>query len=131
MSIFNLIQSKIDTAIDDNSMLLFNQNDDLKQGSDFMLYSLGVLFKNIEFDEIEAGIVDSAFRGESHDYGIDAIYLTGNNDIITSPDELEGYDDNSKFEFHILQFKKGRGVDQGSLLKFKEGLNEVFINNNP
>ncbi len=130
MSIFNLIETKIENSIEKNSDLLDGKPDDLKQGSGFMLYSLGVLFKNIDPEEIEAGIVDSAFRGETHDYGIDAIYLTGNNEIINSPEELEEYDEYSKFEFHILQFKKGKSVDQATLLKFKEGLREVFILNN-
>lgn len=127
MSIFNLIDSRVKDSIDKNVALLEGKSKDVQEGAGFMLYALETIFKNIDMDDIIDGIVDSSFRGEKHDYGIDAIYLTANGDSIDSIEQLEDYNKDSKFVFHILQFKKSKGIDQADLLKLKEGINEVFV----
>lgn len=127
MSIFNLIDSRVKDSISKNSTLLEGKNNGVRVGAGFMLYALETIFKNIEMDDIIDGIVDSSFRSEKHDYGIDAIYLTANGEAIDSIEQLEDYNKDSKFVFHILQFKKSKGIDQADLLKLKEGINEVFV----
>jgi hypothetical protein len=102
---------------------------ELKLGMAFMLYSVNNIFKNISSYDIEEGIVDSSYRREKHDFGIDAIYLTANGNIINSIEELKDFNRDTKFVFHILQFKKSSGIEQADLLKFKEGIRKVFINN--
>lgn len=130
MSIFNLIDLRVKDSIKKYSTLLEGKSSDVCAGSGFMLYALETIFKNIEIDNIHDGIVDSSFRGEKHDYGIDAIYLTANGDYIDSLEQLEDYNKDSKFVIHILQFKKSKGIDQADLLKIKEGIDEVFIDEN-
>lgn len=130
MSLLNLVEDNIKETEKKYSDLIGNFNNDVRAGAAFMLYALETMFKNLEFDDIEQGIVDSSYRGTNHDYGIDAIYLTANDDIITSEEDLDDFNQDTKFVFHILQFKKGKGVGQDDLLKLKEGIIETFINNN-
>lgn len=130
MSIFSIIERKIKEEIERLDESFNSKPDSLKEGIGFMLYSLNCIFKSQDFNDIEEGIVDSGYRNETHDYGIDAIYVTANNEIITSPDELESYNKDTKFCIHIMQFKKSTGIDQTALLKLKEGINETFINKN-
>lgn len=128
MSIFRLIETNLSKAEDEFSDYLKGFSCDIKTGATFMLYSLNTIFKNIDFESIEEGIVDASYRKAQLDYSIDAIYITANNDIITSDEELDDYNEDTKFCFHILQFKKGTGVSQGDLLKFKDGINKLIIN---
>ncbi|HEX8288046.1 MAG TPA: AIPR family protein [Pyrinomonadaceae bacterium] len=131
MSIFNLIDTKISKTLELYSDVLnvFNNNESVKQGAAFMLYSLDTIFKDFEFEDIEEGIVDSSYRQETHDYGIDAIYLSANGEVVNSVEQLDEFNEDTKFVFHILQFKKSRGIEQSDLLKFKEGIKRVFIEN--
>jgi len=130
MSIYRIIDKKVEDIKAMYASALDGFSEDVKSGSAFMLYSLTTIFRDQDFAEIENGIVDSAYRQEQHDYGIDAIYLSANRTFITSIDQLDEFNEDTKFTFHIFQFKKGRGVDQGELLKFKEGINTVFIDEN-
>lgn len=130
MSVIQLVQDNVKDTEKKYSEYLTNRNDDVRAGSAFMLYALENIFKNLDFEDIESGIVDSAYRGENHDYGIDAIYLTANGELINSEEEIKDFNRDTKFCFHILQFKKGKGIGQDDLLKLKEGINEVFINSN-
>jgi len=130
MSIFHLIETRTKENIQRFANLLNGKNDSISSGAGFMFYALDTIFKNFEIDDLIDGIVDSSFRGESHDYGIDAIFLTANGDLISNTEELDDYNNDSRFTFHIMQFKKGKGIDQADLLKLKEGIVEVFINEN-
>src|SRR4051812_46854489 len=127
MSVITLVNKNTQVVIEKYSDVLEGFNEDTKQGAGFMLYSLQSIFKNFSFEEIEDGIVDSSYRKENHDYGIDAIYVTANNDFINSVDELDEYNADTKFIFHLLQFKKGRGIELSDVLKLKEGIQRVFI----
>jgi hypothetical protein len=127
MSVITLVNKNTQVVIEKYSDVLEGFNEDTKQGAGFMLYSLQSIFKNFSFEEVEEGIVDSSYRKENHDYGIDAIYVTANNDFVNSPDELDEYNADTKFVFHLLQFKKGRGVELSDVLKLKEGIQRVFI----
>lgn len=130
MSIYRIIDKKVEEIKSMYASTLDGFSEDVKGGSAFMIYSLSTIFNDRDFEEIENGIVDSSYRQENHDYGIDAIYLSANRSFITSIDQLEDYNEDTRFTFHIFQFKKGRGVDQGELLKFKEGINTIFVNEN-
>ncbi|MGE6365514.1 AIPR family protein [Bacillus paramycoides] len=133
MSIFNMIEKRVEKQIEEmssNDEKFSKKPKDIKDGVGFMMFSLSKILKNLSYDDIEEGIVDSSYRNELHDYGIDAFYLTANNECVISPDELENFNADTKFTFHIFQFKKGTGIDQGSLLKLKEGIQETFINKN-
>lgn len=130
MSIYKIIDKKVEEIKSMYASTLDGFPEDVKSGSAFMIYSLSTIFNDRDFENIEKGIVDSAYRQENHDYGIDAIYLSANRSFITSIDQLEDYNEDTRFTFHLFQFKKGRGVDQGELLKFKEGINTVFVNEN-
>lgn len=130
MSVFTIVDNNVQATIENYPELLSDLNNDIKQGAGFMLYALKTIFKNYDFDDIEKGIVDSSYRKEGHDYGIDAIYITANDTIINSVEEIDEYGEETKFSIHILQFKKGRGIEQSDLLKLKEGINQIFIQDN-
>jgi hypothetical protein len=129
MSIQEMINKRVNDEILrlDSAMQAKPETD--KQGMAFMMYALRHIFKNFNDDEIEEGIVDSNYRNEQHDYGIDAIYVTANHDALSSADELDDYNKDTKFAFHILQFKKGDGLDLATLLKLKDGIKKAFIDN--
>lgn len=129
MSILKMIEKRIEKQILDLDDEFKNKNKDIQSGIAFMQYSLGVIFHSLDQSELEDGIVDSAFRDEGYDYGIDAMYLTADDNIITSPDEIDDYNKDTKFIFHILQFKKGTGASLESILKLKEGVKTAFIDN--
>ncbi|MBY6036644.1 AIPR family protein [Fictibacillus nanhaiensis] len=126
MSLVQLINKRVNEKIKDLSEE-YNYPISIKEGIAFSFYSLEKIFNNYNGD-IEAGIVDSSFRQERNDYGIDALYLTGNKEIIEDINQLEDYNSDSRFDFHIFQFKKGNSIDVETLLKLKEGIEKVFIN---
>ncbi|WP_339243072.1 AIPR family protein [Paenibacillus sp. FSL F4-0243] len=133
MSILNMIEKRIGMQIENISKYdekFVGKPQATKEGIGFMMFALSKIMSNLDDEEIEEGVVDSGYRNEQHDYGIDALYLTANNEVIQSPDELKSYNNDTKFVFHIFQFKKGVGIDQATLLKLKEGIKETFINSN-
>ncbi|WP_024773065.1 AIPR family protein [Aquimarina macrocephali] len=130
MSIYRIIDKKIEEVKAMYATILEDFSEDVKSGSAFMIYSLTTIFNDRDFSDIETGIIDSAYRKESHDYGIDSVYLSANRSFITSIDQLDEFNEDTKFTFHLFQFKKGRGVDQGELLKFKEGVKIIFVDEN-
>lgn len=130
MSLKNIIEKRVNKEIEELESDFKKLNETDKNGIAFMLYSLKTILKDSSIEDIEKGIVDSLYRKEKYDFGIDAIYLLANNEIIDSPDEIEHYPKETRFIFDLYQFKKGTGIDQASLLKFKEGIEKVFINNN-
>lgn len=127
MSIFKVLEGNINKSNENYSEYLADKKGDVLKGSEFMLYALSNLFKDKEIDEIENGIVDSSYREERYDYGIDAIYITASNDFIEQPNELEDYNEDTKFKIQIFQFKRGTGISQADLLKFKRGIKKVLI----
>ena len=127
MSIFKVLEGNIKKSNENYSEYLADKKGDVLTGSEFMLYSLSNIFKDKEIDEIENGIVDSSYREEKYDYGIDAVYITASNDFIEQPEELEDYNEDTKFKIQIFQFKRGTGISQADLLKFKTGIKKVLI----
>lgn len=128
MSLFKIVENNVNTLISDNPEIFdaFSQTDS-KQGIAFMLYSLANIFRNVDQRDIEQGIVDSNYRREKHDFGIDAIYLTANGEVVNSKEELNDCNSDTRFVFHFLQFKKGNGIEQSDLLKLKEGIKKLFL----
>jgi AIPR protein len=126
MSLVDLINTRVQQKVD-NLVEFSNLNNSIQQGIGFSIYSLERIFSNFNNTEIENGIVDSSFRQEMNDYGIDAIYITANKECIESVEQLEDYNDQSKFGIHILQFKKGTGIDNATLLKLQDGIKKSFI----
>ncbi|WP_404427033.1 AIPR family protein [Ureibacillus chungkukjangi] len=128
MSVLTMIDKRVEKKV-----AKISEYDDrpknIQEGIGFMQYCLENVFKNKDYDSIEEGIVDSSYRNEINDYGIDAIYVTGDNDFIEAPESLEDYNKDAKFVFHIFQFKKGTGIDVSTLLKLKDGVEKGFINN--
>lgn len=108
-----------------------SQADHFKEANGFMWFSLKSIFDFMDKEEIEEGIIDSAYRGETHDYGIDAIYILGDGINITMKEQLKNFNfnSNSKFEIHIFQFKKGKSIDAETILKLKDGVQSAFIDN--
>lgn len=127
MSIFKVLEANINKYNENYSEFLSDKKGDTLKGSEFMLYSLSSIFKDKEINDIENGIIDSSYRGEKYDFGIDAIYITASKDFIESPEELEEYNEDTKFNIHIFQFKRGSGISQADLLKFKNGIRKVFV----
>lgn len=127
MSIFKVLEGNINKSNENYSEYLSDKKGDVLKGSEFMLYSLSNIFKDKDISEIENGIVDSSYRSEKYDYGIDAIYITASNDFIEQPEELEDYNEDTKFKIQIFQFKRGTGISQTDLLKFKTGIKKVLI----
>lgn len=127
MSIFKVLESNIEKNAENFSENLSHLKGDTLKGSEFMFFALSQIFRDKSTEEIETGIVDSSFREEKYDFGIDAIYITGSKDFIEQPDEVEEYNNDTKFKIHIFQFKRGNGITQADLLKFKNGIKKVFI----
>jgi len=128
MSIFKVLEDKIKIESENFSEYLSDKKGDILKGSEFMLFALSQSFRNNTMEEIELGVVDSAYKGETYDFGIDAIYITGSKDFIENIEQLESYNEDTKFIIHLFQFKKGTGVSQGDLLKFKNGIDKVLVN---
>jgi len=127
MSIFKVLEGNINKSSENFSDYLSGKTGDLLKGSEFMLFALANIFKEKDIVEIEIGVVDSSYRGENHDFGIDAIFITGSNDFIEQPEEVEDYNEDTKFIIHILQFKRGTGVAQADLLKLNRGIKKILI----
>lgn len=127
MSIFKVLEGNINKSNENYSEYLADKKGDILKGSEFMLYSLSNIFKDKGIDEIENGIVDASYKEEKYDFGIDAIYITASNDFIEQPEELEDYNEDTKFRIQIFQFKRGNGISQADLLKFKTGIKKVLI----
>lgn len=129
MSLKKLIDKRIDHEVSNLEQEFQSLVKEHKDGIGFMFYSLKTILKELSNENIEKGIFDCLYRKERYDFGIDAIYVLIDNDFVDSPNELEEYSKDSKVIFDIYQFKKGTGIDQSSLLKFREGLQKVFIDN--
>ncbi len=127
MSVTNILEKRISDTQEKYPEIFEGKASDLKDGHAFMLLSLELLFKDWDFQDIEDGIVDSSYRQEIYDYGIDAIYIAANGEKISSLEDLVGFNDDTKFVMHIFQFKKGKGIDLAEILKFKEGIQSVLI----
>lgn len=127
MSIFKVLEGLINKNLENYSEYLVNKTGDILKGSEFMLFSLSNIFKDKEIEEIENGIVDASYRQETYDFGIDAIYITASNDFVEQPEELDDYNEDTKFKIHIFQFKKGNGISQADLLKFGTGIKKILI----
>lgn len=127
MSIFKVLEGNIAKSNDNYSEYLIDKKGDVLKGSEFMLYALSSIFKDKEMDEIEEGIVDSSYRAEKYDFGLDAIYITASNDFVEQVEELEDYNEDTKFKIQIFQFKRGTGISQADLLKFKNGIKKILI----
>src|SRR5690606_20920266 len=112
MSVFNVLENKIKKSKDDFSEYLSEKKGDILKGSEFMCFELSNIFKDKEIEDIEKGIFDSSYRGEKYDFGVDAIYITGSNEIIENPEELDEFNDESKFKIQLFQFKRGNGIGQ-------------------
>ena len=130
MSIFKVLEANINRSLDDYSDYLSHLKGDSLKGSEFMFFALSNIFRDKGIDEVETGIVDSSYRGEKYDFGIDAIYITGANDFIEQPEEIEGFNDDTKFKIHVFQFKRGTGITQADLLKFQTGIKRILIEEN-
>ena len=128
MSIFKVLEDKIKQESENFSEYLSDKKGDVLKGSEFMLYALSRVFNNKTPEEIDLGIVDSSYKGETYDYGIDAIYITGSKDFIENKEQLELYNEDTKFAIHIFQFKKGKGISQADLLKLRNGIEKVLVN---
>lgn len=129
MSIPNILLAKIQKTKEQYPDCSKDRSQDVSDGINFMIYSLNVLFQDFDFDILEDGIVDSSYRNNAHDYGIDAVYVTCDGSNLNSAEELEEFSNDSKLEFHILQFKKGPNAEQSAFLKLKEGIRKCFIEN--
>ena len=70
MSIFKVLEDKIKQESENFSEYLSDKKGDVLKGSEFMLYALSRVFNNKSPEEIDVGIVDSSYRGETYDYGI-------------------------------------------------------------
>ncbi|WP_418964260.1 AIPR family protein [Cetobacterium sp.] len=124
-----IITSKIKKEIELLEHPYSIQDTHFKEANGFMFFSLKSIFDFMEREEIENGIVDSSYRFEQHDYGIDALYIIGDGKNIESFEELENFNKNTKFEFHIFQFKKGKSIDAETILKLYEGIKKAFLEN--
>ncbi|WP_299068997.1 AIPR family protein [uncultured Psychrobacter sp.] len=129
MSIFKVLESKVNKCSEIYKDYLPFKNNQILRGAEFMMYSLVNIFHDKNIEEIENGIVDSSYREVSNDYGIDAIYITASKEFVEDVSQLEDYNRDTKFVVHIFQFKRGTGVSQEDLLKLKNGIDKIFINN--
>ena len=90
----------------------------------FQVFSLFNILKDesLDFEQILLGIVDGG-----DDYGIDALYSFIDGHIINSLDEIEDFfNAQSQVKFRILQIKRETGFKEETLLKLKDGLENIF-----
>lgn len=127
MSITNIIDKKLRDTQEKYPEIFEGKALDLQDGHSFMIMALETVFKEWDFQEIEEGIVDSSYRQEQFDYGIDAIYISANGEKINNLEDLSVYNDDSKFKIHVFQFKKGRSLELADILKLKEGVQTVLV----
>ncbi len=127
MSVFKILEKSISKSAENFSEFLSDKSGDIKTGSEFMLFALANIFYDKDIEEIEKGIVDSSYKKEKYDYGIDAIYITASNDFVEQPEDLTEYNEDTKFKIHIFQFKRGTGIAQTDMLKFKKGIKKILI----
>ncbi len=130
MSIFKVLESNINKSVENYSEYLSEFTGDILRGSEFMFYALSNIFKDKDIESIEKGIVDSSYRGETYDFGIDAIYITGSNDFIEEPEVIDEFNEDTKFKIQVFQFKRGTGISQADLLKLNNGLKKVLVDEN-
>tara|TARA_R110000787_G_scaffold263516_1_gene369314 strand:- start:701 stop:2356 length:1656 start_codon:yes stop_codon:yes gene_type:complete len=127
LSIFKILDKSIEKSSTKFTEYLTGKQGSILRGSEFMLFALANIFRDKDFADIEQGIVDSSYKSEKYDYGIDAIYITASNDFLEQPEDLQEYNEDTKFKIHIFQFKRGTGVSQADMLKFKNGIQKVLI----
>ena len=127
MSIFKILETNIGKNAETFSEYLAGKKGTELRGCEFMFFALSNIFADKETDLLEAGIVDSGYRGEKYDFGIDAVYITASNDFIEQAEELEEYNEDTKFKIHVFQFKRGTGVSQTDILKLTTGIKKVLI----
>ena len=127
MSVFKVLENKIINSKGDFSEYLSEKKGDILKGAEFMFFALSNIFKDKEIEDIEKGMFDSSYRGEKYDFGVDAIYITGSNEIIENPEELEDFNEESKFKIQLFQFKRGNGIGQEDLLKLKTGIKKIQV----
>ena len=130
MSIFKVLEENIKNDAENYSEYLSEKKKDILRGAEFMFYALSNIFRDKTVEEVEAGIVDSAYKGETFDFGLDAIYITGSKDFIEHVEQLDDYNEDTKFNIHVFQFKRGTGVSQADLLKFNSGIEKILVNEN-
>ena len=90
----------------------------------FEFYSaLQVLKENeLSYDEINAGIA-----GQSHDGGVDSIYLFVNGDLVKEDEDLTSrYKKNVDIEFVLIQSKYENSFSEGPLLKLSRLCRSLF-----
>lgn len=127
MSIFKVLEDKITKQVEDYTEYLSDFKGDALRGSEFMFYALSNIFNDKSIEEIEVGMVDSSYRKETYDYGIDAVYITGSKEFIEQIDQLDNYNEDTKYNIHLFQFKRGTGISQADLLKFNSGIEKILI----
>lgn len=130
MSIFKVLETNITKSAENFATYLSDKTGDILKGSEFMLFGLTNIFKEKDIVEVETGLVDASYRGEKHDFGIDAIYITGSGEFIEQLEELDDFNDDTKFIIHVFQFKRGSGVAQADLLKLNSGIKKVLVDEN-
>ncbi|MFC2134445.1 AIPR family protein [Bacteroidota bacterium] len=130
MGIFKVLEKNIQKSAEFFSEYLSDISGDALKGAEFIFYALSNIFSDKENDEIEVGIVDSSYRGETYDFGIDAIYISASSDFIEQLEQIDDYNEDTKFKIQIFQFKRGTGISQADLLKFTNGIKKVLIDEN-
>lgn len=128
MSILKILEKSIERCAPSYSGYLAGKNGTDLIGCEFMLFSLSKIFGDKEIDDIEEGIVDSLYRQERYDFGIDAVYITGSNEFIEQLEDLDDFNEDTEFKIQLFQFKRGTGISQADVLKFKSGIEKVLIN---
>lgn len=130
MSIFKILEKSIARNAENFSEFLSDKSGSILKGSEFMLFALANIFNDKSIEDVERGIVDSSYKKEKYDYGIDAIYITASSNFVEQPEDLEEYNEDTKFIIHIFQFKRATGIAQADMLKFKTGIKKVLIDEN-
>jgi AIPR protein len=129
MSAFSLLDKQFEKVREKYNDYIEIDDSEYSKSKCFMLYCSELVFKDLDIATIEEGIIDSGYRGEIHDYGIDGLYLTANGESINSLEELNDFNDDTKFELSIFQYKKSTTYELGDFIKFKEGINRMFVVN--
>lgn len=127
MSIFKILEKNIEKSVENYTEYLDGKTGSIRIGSEFMIFSLANIFSDKDIDDIERGIVDSSYKGEKYDFGIDAVYITASGEFLEQPEDLDECNEDTKFKIQIFQFKRGTGISQADMLKFKSGIKKVLI----
>ena len=116
-----ILIKKVNSFITESNIKINDESDK------FEYFCNNMILKKCDFNEedLDKGNIDGG-----GDEGIDSIFITVNEKVVSDKDFLDNLiDRNSIVKFIFIQSKKSSGFSESALLKFKSGLECIFEEN--